>query len=137
MHTLLQGKEDGFQLIQLSTSELSKSWTSPNEISYHGKLFDVKSVTVNGNTAKIAVVADEREEHIANNIRVLQSKEKPGKHETSLIHQLVDLLMLAYVQPTQMQFALFHTLCELHHTSYYSYILAFPGKIVVPPPKVA
>lgn len=137
MHTLLQGKQDGFELIQLSTSELSKSWTSPNELSYHGKLFDVKSVTVNGTSAKVTAVQDEHEEKIANSINALQSKDKPGKDETSLILQLVELMMLAYVPPAQMQLVMFHIPSELHESYYYSCVLAFPGKIVVPPPKVA
>ncbi len=137
MHTLLAQQQDGFQTLTLTTTELSKAWTSADEISYQGKLFDVKSVTINGSSAAVTVVADTDEDEITARVNVLNNKEKPGKQQGGIIHQLVELLMLAYVQPMPLQYLVFHDAVDVPHSAYQAHILACSGKIFIPPPKVA
>ena len=131
----IEKKETKFQTIRLTLVTFNKSKTNAKEISYQGKMYDVKSVKIENNIAELLVFNDTKEENILKHIQLLNANTDHNQH-TNYPAQLVQLLTVAFVCPTN---DISFTLQESAGITFFSYsepLVSISVKIIFPPPKL-
>jgi hypothetical protein len=134
MHALMERKQDGFQQLRIPMAELKKARVGDDEIAYHGKMYDVKAMTLSGDIAVLTVLSDTDEDAIRDEISKLTNTEK--QHGKTINH-LLKLLELTYL-PAIHELPTCVVGWESYlYKSYYSSLLSLTDKVLSPPPKMA
>ncbi len=97
MLEVLENAQTSFSEITLSVSEYKKDRVNSHEVSVDGKMFDVKSVNIAGDSVVLCVISDTREDNILRRIKELLSGSKQSKNNTP--HQLRPIHALKYITP--------------------------------------
>lgn len=127
-------EENGkFEKMTLSKSAYQTSKVNAKEISLAGKMYDIKSMSIEKDSVKLVVINDCKEESILKQIKILLgATDIPYSH---LPNQLYKLISLVYISP-DFSYAFpnpsFH-LFLFHHFN--SDMVVQNGDILVPPPK--
>jgi hypothetical protein len=124
-----------FQEIILSLKDYSVDKLGADEVSVKGKLYDVKSVTVEGSKVVLLAVNDNKEENILAAMKKFISQ--PDHRGEKIPDRLLQLFLLNYLSPG-VEFSYFIPSSSAH--SFYSFIPALISKaqeISTPPPRLA
>ena len=97
MRQTLNSNKTQFQKITLSLSDYQKNKINAHEISIKGKMYDVKSTHISGDSLELLVVNDSKEENILEKIKEFKQETSGQNH--SLHNQLKQLLSLTYLSP--------------------------------------
>ncbi len=131
MEQVVRNKESGFIDLEIPLSAFNQSKTS--EISYQGKMYDIKSYTIKGNTVYLKVVNDTEEDHI--NTQIKRLAQNNDTDQDNLIQHLLDLLTQLYICPVSEPFIALIDVREVKHTSFHPRLISHQPDIVSPPPK--
>ena len=133
MEQVLNNDETSFQQLTLSLSDFQKGEINTDEISFNGKMYDVKSIKISGNKVELLVINDTGEENIIENIK--KSVNTNSGQNKKLPYHLVNLLNWFYIYPASgNEFLLLE-----HRTSYLPFsenVFSFISEISSPPPKL-
>jgi hypothetical protein len=99
MLKVLKENEEGYSKLTLTLAEYDQSRVKSHEISWQGRMYDVKSAVIKGNSVDLLVMHDEKEENILKKIKLLAGK--TGSQNRELPQQLVQLLSLSYICPAE------------------------------------
>lgn len=95
--------------LTLSVTEYNKSKVRSNEISFGGKMYDVKSAYITCDSVRLEVMHDKKEEHLLSKIKNFFASSKQSN--SKLPYAVQKLLALKYIPPV------LETLLEpLYHT---------------------
>ncbi len=133
MEQALNNEATGFQQLTLSLSDFQKGEINANEISFNGKMYDVKSIKISGDKVELLVINDTKEENIVENIK--RSVNTNSEQNKKLPYHLVNLLNWFYIYPVSGNAFL---LLE-QRTSYLPFsenVFSFISEISSPPPKL-
>ena len=131
----IEKKETKLSTIRLTIETFNKSKINAKEIFYQGKLYDIKSVKIENNIAELLVFNDTKEEIILEHIKSL-SANTDSNQQKNYPAQLVQLLTVAFVCPTN---DISFTLPESADITFFSYsepLVSISDKIIFPPPKL-
>lgn len=132
MRSVLNDPATEFGILTLSVDDYKKCKQDKDELCIEGKMFDIKSVQVNGDNVIVYAVQDHKEDEIKGRIK----KSLRSNHSDSKIPQpLVELLTLYYILPVQ-NYLHFITRPEEQYThDFCDNILSRNGDILIPPPR--
>jgi hypothetical protein len=99
MMQVLRENHEGFSKLTLTLAEYNQSRIKSHEISWQGRMYDVKSKVITGNSVDLLVIHDEKEENILKKIKLLAGNTSSQNRE--LPQQLVQLLTLTYICPAE------------------------------------
>jgi hypothetical protein len=134
MSKAIRFKQSGFQHLILSLSEFQKSSINRNEISFRGNMYDIKSVTIHGNSAELSVMKDFNEKLILQKVKyLLQSTKNRQNH---LPNQIVQMLIHSYIFPIKETKLFFPGLPESIYPRVSEIPVSLSGKITSPPPEL-
>lgn len=97
MQQTLNSDKTQFQKIILSLRDYQKSQINAHEISVKGKMYDVKSVNISGDSGALLVLNDSKEENILEKIK--DFTEGTNRPNNDLPNQLQQLFSLNYLSP--------------------------------------
>lgn len=121
--------------LRLTPAQYQANRAGGHEISFGGKLYDIKSSTTSGNLITLVVVNDSREENILEKIKGLLHN--TGKDNSGLPVQLHKLLSLVYISPANPGIMTLDLAGEDNFFSYNEHTLTCISEVVSPPPQVA
>ncbi|MFZ4707607.1 MAG: hypothetical protein ACOYMF_16525 [Bacteroidales bacterium] len=135
MRQLLETENSFLQQFTMSVYEFSRSNKKGKEILINGKMFDIKSYSISGNTVKLVAIHDKAEELIIKALKNVAKANSQG--DNGLLVKIVKLLSLDYTLPMLLQDSvLWHpvqkTLLLLNHI-----INTRIADILTPPPESA
>jgi hypothetical protein len=129
--SLLNGQAS-LQTIHLSLDEYQNSKTDEKEIILSGKLYDIKSIRFQGNTAELVVTHDKKEEGVLGKIkRYMENKHLPD----DMGYQLMQLLSLNYVVPVKEKLTPVSFTLSNYFPEYSCSILCNTAGTFTPPPE--
>ncbi len=91
----LYREEARLEKLVVSLHDFQNGRINEREISVNGKLYDIKSVSILGNTVELLVVNDEKEERILAKIKELRNN--TNEQSSPFSHQFVKLPPLVYI----------------------------------------
>ncbi|MFS8081928.1 MAG: hypothetical protein ACMG51_00640 [Ginsengibacter sp.] len=131
MKSVLNNHETRFQPLTISLSVYKKNIFG-NEIVIDGKLYDVNSIAISGNTVHLQVINDTKEESILEKIKDLISG--TTKHNRLPI-RLVQLLSLNYILPHSHYDSALQQISQQNFLPLSTNILSLTKDVSSPPPK--
>lgn len=131
MKSVLNNHETRFQPLTISLSVYKKNIFG-NEIVIDGKLYDVNSIAISGNTVHLQVINDTKEESILEKIKDLISG--TTKHNRLPI-RLVQLLSLNYILPHSQYNSALQQISQQNFLPLSTNILSITKDVSSPPPK--
>ena len=134
MERALNNEETSFQQLTLSFNDFQKGKINAHEISFDGKMYDIRSIKISGDKVELLVINDTKEENIIENIK--RSVNPNDQQNKGLPSQFVKLLTLVYVVPAtdpdlllqKKQRHIFVPFCDI--------IVSHKSDITAPPPKL-
>ena len=119
----------------LTSTEYAGSKINDREISYQGKMYDIKTVSIKGNKVALVAINDTKEESILKKIKALL----PGadKKNSGLPLQLQKLISLTFVHPVEESTTVFSTIICRHNSRYTKDTHSSTRKVLSPPPQVS
>ena len=135
MHEKLNCNSTSFEKITLTVTEYQKSRVDENEISFKGRMYDVKSALVSNGSVELLVINDPEEENILVKIKhFLNNPGTPGSKHPNQLHQLTSLSYL----PSYTGILLFDQLpgTSIFHHAPLNFV-SNKLEILSPPPKQA
>jgi hypothetical protein len=127
-------KQSGFQRLTVSVSEFQNSKLNRNEIFFRGNMYDIKSVTLHGNSAELFVVNDINEKCILQKVKYLLQSTK--NRQDQLPGQIVQLLMHSYIFQIKETKLFLPGLPENIYPRFSKIPVSFVCKITSPPPEL-
>jgi hypothetical protein len=131
-------EDNNYQLQQFSISKLefTRNKLSGNEIVMHGKLYDMKSFSIHGNTVDVLAMRDKAEELIIKAIK--NAIKTSARMENGLLVRIVKLLTLDYSVPNLLQVPIaFYLNLQKLISDYNELINSRIPDILTPPPRFA
>jgi hypothetical protein len=131
MHQTIKTQQSGF--IELAVPLNGFKSNRSGEITYHGKLYDVKSYAVSGNVVVMKVLNDVEEENV---IHLLQSIwSHSNNNHNGRLDKLLDILTALYLPPaSQIQYAVcFYS--EPGYSLFHELFISRHNEISLPPPR--
>jgi len=103
MHRIANGDPANLEIIKAPKSEIGKSivFNDDDEINYHGKLYDIASEKLKGDTIYFYCVNDKEEENLyaGLNINTIQNTEFQSKTQNNHSSPVIKLIVKDYFQP--------------------------------------
>ena len=131
MKTALTNNATRYQTISLSLTDF-KEKINENEILIDGRLYDVNSFSIKGNTVQLLVISDEKEENILEKIKELTTN--TTKH-SSFPEQMLQLLTLTYILPDSTHKFGLQQISQQKYTQLCANVFSVTGEVSSPPPK--
>jgi hypothetical protein len=133
MAEVLESASTGFGVLTLSSDDYAKSIIDKNELMVDGKVYDIKSIRVKGNSVTAVVMEDKEEEGVLKNIFKIVN----NGSSKNLPDELFELLTISYILPdTHIIFLFWESSLKLFATEAQKLLHHAPG-IVSPPPELA
>ncbi len=134
MQQQLANGQNEFQTLSMSLDAYTQSLVDHREISYEGKMYDIKSVEVAGDKVTLVVLRDQQEEDLLQRIgEFFVGKKGPGNTVPVSLYQLLTDKYVSSFQKPCLASPSFHTASfSFLFLSYPGFIPALPG----PPPKL-
>jgi hypothetical protein len=135
MSLSLKSNETTFEKIIITTGDYKKSRIKSNEISYKGKMYDVKSINIFYDKVELLVINDRDEENILEAINNFVSK--TNRPDIELSNQLKILFSLNYLSPDTEHIFFIPSFC-IHIFHQPNLNIAFTDSdVYTPPPRFA
>lgn len=135
MHEKLKSSHATFELLTLTFEEYQNSRINSDEISIHGKMYDVKSVVISGDSIRLLAINDYEEENILEKIKnFIEKSDLPNSALPNQLHKLITLVYLQ-VTPEYLYYLPSHFIYIFHSLS--ASISSCDSDIPSPPPKLA
>ncbi|MCD6013039.1 MAG: hypothetical protein K0Q79_2901 [Flavipsychrobacter sp.] len=118
----------------LTLQEYERSKAGENELCLNGKMYDLKSATINGEEVIVTAIQDTKEDDIVHRIKKIITG---GKHGSHIPRPLIELLALYYILPPASEL---HFYNESHSHRFYTFsdkVFSRNNDIYVPPPRKA
>ena len=131
MEQAIRSKDSGFVTLTIPLAEFDQKNT--REISYNGKMYDIKSFTISGDVATLQVLNDTEEERIDSKLRALGRTTDSDPDD--LFRHLLDLLTQQYICPTPENFVVSHDVQEMRYMPFHPDLISHQLDIISPPPK--
>jgi hypothetical protein len=133
---MLVYKNLNLELLTLSKDIYARDKKSGNEISIDGRMYDIKSRTFEGNTVKLLLFHDKKEELIIRTIRKVMHSN--NQRDNGLLNRIVKLLSLNYTFPSILHNSFTTHQVQKHiHLFFNEIIQSRVADILTPPPEVA
>ena len=130
----LKAEKTSFEKLTLTVSEYQKNRTHSNEISYKGKMYDIKSVNISGDRAELLVIHDSEEENILEKINNFVSV--PSSRGGKLPVKLCILFSLNYLPPDNENISFIHNVCtHIFHQPGMN-LISSNSDVHTPPPRL-
>lgn len=122
------------EALSLSFNEFQKAKIDDGEMLLNGKMYDIKSVTIEGEAVTLLAFNDTKEENVLEKIKQYINRKLPND-EVPL--QLVKFFSLVFLTPVHNHIVLFDQLNN-HNFTYYSAIITSRSvDTFSPPPEIA
>lgn len=134
MEQMLGSNATVFDTLVISIADFESVKTNPHEISFRGKMYDIKTIQKKGDKVELQVLNDAKEERIIDHLKTLASQQ-PSKNK-SQANSLLDLLGLMYVSSGS---SVTHPLPPLTRPAYHSLcemIISQTKSVFSPPPEM-
>ncbi len=131
----IKQKKTILSTINFTVSEFKKSRINESEILYNGKMYDIKSTSIVGNTVHLLVLNDTKEEKLVEGINKL-TKNIHDKGKANLPIQLINLLMQTFIFDATNTHIFFPIIANKNFQAYHANLLFAFGNIPYPPPKL-
>ena len=130
----LKAEKTTFEKLTLTVSEYQKSKVSSDEISYKGKMYDIKSVNISGDRAELLVIHDSEEENILEKINDFVNI--PNPTGSKLPSRLCILFSLNYLPPENENIFFIHNVCtHIFHQPGMN-LISSDSDVHTPPPRL-
>ena len=131
MKAALSNDATRYQTISLSLTDF-KQKINENEILIDGKLYDVSSYSIKGNTIQLLVMSDEKEENILEKIKEFTTG--TTKH-SPFPEQMLQLLTLTYILTDCTHKFGLQQISQQKYTQLCANVFSVTGEVSSPPPK--
>jgi hypothetical protein len=131
----LKEENTSFEKLTLSVSEYQKNRIHSNEISYKGKMYDIRSVNFSGDKVELFVIHDSEEENILEKINDFLNTPNPTT-SSKLPARICILFSLNYLAPDIENIFYIHNICiHTFHQPDLNFVSPMPD-VHTPPPRL-
>ncbi|HLP13649.1 MAG TPA: hypothetical protein VK177_17080 [Flavobacteriales bacterium] len=133
MEALLERTHTGFEKLTMPVHVYEACKVDRKEIRYHGRMYDVKSATVTGNTVELLVINDTEEERLMESMKAgARLWDEPVQGPQTIVLKFLQLHYVCADEATQLAFFTNENTITTNHEQN---LVSITSDIPTPPPR--
>jgi hypothetical protein len=134
MHSEILKGDLTFEQLSMSSADYQRALVDEHEISWKGKLFDVKEIVVLHNRVVLTVVNDTKEENILRELK--EFLHRSCRNNKSLPERSAQLFLMSYIGSSYAGVHFSNFCCDLSSIHLPDFFVNSTVEVFTPPPKL-